>query len=528
MTSTPSVRLRLLMPILAVIVVIAIGSAAAVQRSTATTAADHLQDVHSLLTSMLDQETGLRGFLLTRRESFLEPFRRGTENYSRAYDDLHSDLRGDEDGLAALGRSDVLARRWHDVAEEQISQTRAQRRFVLSVPLALERKRVMDGVRTSNTRLEAVLDKRRADAESRAIWLSTGIGLFVFVLVGGLGTFLVGRRMRQEAAHEAAEREYRDGQSEFIGTLQAVDDETEANLVLKPHLERWVPDRRVTVLNRNNSENRLDARAGGSDLGDRLASAEPRACVAIRLARTYEEHGDKAPLLQCELCGKEGQNALCSPLLVSGRVIGSVLVRQEQPFDENTERRVSDSVSPAAPVLANLRAIAMAESRAHTDALTGLPNRRAVNDTLKRMVAQAHRFERPLAAIVIDLDHFKQVNDRFGHDKGDEVLAMVSAVLGNALRASDFAGRLGGEEFLVLAPDTHPGGALVLAEKLRQAISRAEVPGAEHVTASFGVASVPEDAVAPDPLLRRADRALYAAKEHGRDRVEQAAGATPA
>jgi diguanylate cyclase (GGDEF)-like protein len=230
------------------------------------------------------------------------------------------------------------------------------------------------------------------------------------------------------------------------------------------------------------------------------------------------------------LCGKTGDDVLCTPLLVSGRVIGSVLVREEGGLSDEGRRRVTDSVSAAAPVLGNLRAIAMAETRAHTDALTGLPNRRAVNDNLKRMVAQAHRVERPLAAIAIDLDHFKQVNDRYGHEKGDEVLATVSAVLLNTVRTSDFVGRLGGEEFLVLAPDTHPGGALVLAEKLRQAIARVEIPGAGHVTASFGVSNVPEDAVDPDTLLRRADRALYAAKEHGRDRVEGATSApsTPA
>src|SRR3954471_19679587 len=525
----PSLRLPYLMPVLAVIVVAAVGGAAAVQRSTATTQADHLDDAHNLLTAMLDEETGLRGYLLNEREVFLEPFRRGTSDYDRWTAHIRADLRGDGRGVALVTRGDELSSRWHALAEEQIAAQRRAGRRVTSVRAALARKQVMDAFRASNARLIDHLNAARVSAESRALWLSTAIGLFVFALVGGLGTFLVTRRARQEAATEMAEREYRDGQAEFVETLQAVDDEAEANVVLKRHLERWVPGREVTVLNRNNSENRLEARAGaGSELAERLTGSDPRSCVAIRLGRVHEELDGEAPLLQCELCGKADVNALCSPLLVSGRVIGAVNVRQEQSFDENTHRRVADSVSAAAPVLGNLRAVAMAETRAHTDALTGLPNRRAVNDTLKRMVAQAHRFDRPLAAICIDLDHFKQVNDRHGHEKGDEVLATVSAVMMNTVRASDFAGRLGGEEFLVLAPDTHPGGALVLAEKLRQAISRVEIPGAGHVTASLGVASVPDDAVDPDTLLRRADRALYAAKEHGRDRVEQAAGAMSA
>ena len=529
MTEIPSLRLSFLMPVLAVIVLIAIGTAAAVQRSTATDAAERMEDSHALLTAMLDQETGLRGYRLTGRDGFLEPYRKGTAEYSAAYDDLRADLGGDRTALAALDRGDGLARRWHIAADEEIAAARAPGRHPFSLPPALERKRTMDAFRAANARLVREVDDRRAADESWALWLSTGIGLFVFTLVGGLGTFVVTRRRRLEIAHEAAEREYRDGQAEFVETLQAVDDETEANVVLKRHLERWAPGREVTVLNRNNSENRLEARSGGGgEMAARLTSAQPRDCVAIRLGRPYEERTGAEPLLRCELCGASDKNAMCSPLLVSGRVIGSVLVRQEAPFDENADRRVGDSVASAAPVLGNLRAIAMAEARAHTDALTGLPNRRSVNDTLKRMVAQAHRFERPLAAIAIDLDHFKQVNDRHGHEKGDEVLAMVAAVLANTVRASDFAGRLGGEEFLVLAPDTHPGGAAVLAEKLRNAISRLEIPGAGRVTASFGVASLPDDAADPDTLLRKADRALYAAKEHGRDRVEQAPAAKPA
>jgi diguanylate cyclase (GGDEF)-like protein len=134
-------------------------------------------------------------------------------------------------------------------------------------------------------------------------------------------------------------------------------------------------------------------------------------------------------------------------------------------------------------VLGNLRTLAIAENHASTDALTGLPNRRALQDTLKRMVAHAGRTLEPLAALAVDLDHFKQVNDRHGHDKGDEVLAAVGALLDESLRASDFASRAGGEEFCVLLPSTDLAGALEIAEKLRAAIARVEVPGVDRESA---------------------------------------------
>jgi diguanylate cyclase (GGDEF)-like protein len=124
----------------------------------------------------------------------------------------------------------------------------------------------------------------------------------------------------------------------------------------------------------------------------------------------------------------------------------------------------------------------------------------------------------------VDLDHFKQVNDRHGHDKGDEVLAAVGALLDESLRASDFASRAGGEEFCVLLPSTDVTGALEIAEKLRAAIARVEVPGVEReISASFGVATYPEHAIDAMTLMRKSDRALYAAKQAGRNRVEVAA-----
>jgi diguanylate cyclase (GGDEF)-like protein len=178
-------------------------------------------------------------------------------------------------------------------------------------------------------------------------------------------------------------------------------------------------------------------------------------------------------------------------------------------------------VTAAGPVIANLRNLAIAERRAATDALTGLANHRSVGDTLNRMVAQASRTKAPLAAIMFDLDHFKHVNDIHGHAKGDEVLATVSAVVQSNVRDSDFIGRYGGEEFVVLLPSTSHDGAAMLAEKLRRSIEELEVPDLDRrLSASFGVAAMPRDAVNGEQLLRAADRALYAAKNSGRNRVE--------
>lgn len=211
---------------------------------------------------------------------------------------------------------------------------------------------------------------------------------------------------------------------------------------------------------------------------------------------------------------------LCEPLLVGGEVIGSVLVAKERAIAPAERQQVRDSVVQAAPILANQRNLALAEMRAASDALTGLPNRRAADESIKRMVAHAGRSVTPLSVILFDLDHFKRVNDLHGHEQGDKVLASVGQILTTSIRASDFAARFGGEEFLVLLPDTARAGAVEVAEKLRRAVERLELVNVGSVTASFGVAALPEDASEPEYLLRTADRAMYAAKARGRNRVE--------
>jgi diguanylate cyclase (GGDEF)-like protein len=337
----------------------------------------------------------------------------------------------------------------------------------------------------------------------------------------------LGRSLDALAASRQAAERYAETQTELNSALQVADSEEEAHLVLTAHLQRSIPSSSAVVLNRNNSADRLEARTPvqpGSALAQGLDGAGPRDCLAVRLARPQRRDGG-APeaLMQCGVCGKVEGAVACDPLLVGGEVIGSVLVNTPTPIGDADDKRLLDTVVQAAPVLANLRNLAIAELRAATDSLTGLPNSRAVRDTVKRLAALAGRTAEPLAAAMLDLDHFKQINDSFGHERGDDVLAAVGAVLREQLRDSDFVGRLGGEEFVVLLPATDRDGAVAAAEKIRAAIAGLSIRGVDRqITISIGLAVIPEHAGDGDGLLRSADRALYAAKEHGRNRVEVA------
>ena len=338
----------------------------------------------------------------------------------------------------------------------------------------------------------------------------------------------LGKTLSEVADRHRETEEYDRTQGEFDNALQLTSDEHAAQDLLRRHLERTIPGATtVTVLNRNNSADRLEAVTvldPESPLRDALVDAVPASCLAVRSAAVHSEVEGEDPLVSCELCGGLPGRSKCTPLLVSGEVIGSVLISHTAALDRQAKRRVAESVRQAAPVVANLRNLSIAQARAATDVLTGLPNRRALDDTIKRMVAQASRAQLPLSALMLDLDHFKAANDELGHAKGDEILAAFGALLGSSLRDSDFAARYGGEEFMVLLPATGTAGALVIAEKLRAAVADLHIPNIDRaITTSVGVAALPDHAIEAEGLARAADRALYLAKTNGRNRVEVAA-----
>lgn len=161
------------------------------------------------------------------------------------------------------------------------------------------------------------------------------------------------------------------------------------------------------------------------------------------------------------------------------------------------------------------------EHAALTDALTGMQNRRYFDDALKEYLDEFRRIEKPIGLIVLDLDHFKSVNDTHGHDVGDEVLRQVAGCLKNFTRYHDIAARIGGEEFAVVAPNLDMEALAKFAERIRRAVSDLVIVSGNvrlKVTTSVGIASW-DGREAPDSFYRRADGMLYQAKRQGRNRV---------
>ena len=154
------------------------------------------------------------------------------------------------------------------------------------------------------------------------------------------------------------------------------------------------------------------------------------------------------------------------------------------------------------------------------DHLTAIYNRRKITELFDREITRYKRYKYPLSIILIDIDYFKKINDQFGHNQGDKTLLEIASILKTEARESDYVGRWGGEEFLIICPETGLDGARTLAEKLRRTISEYPFTRIGHKTASFGIATCSNDS-SFENMINHADKALYTAKSAGRNNVVQ-------
>jgi diguanylate cyclase (GGDEF)-like protein len=281
------------------------------------------------------------------------------------------------------------------------------------------------------------------------------------------------------------------------------------------------------------SGNLMETMAVWGDAPPRQRVFSPDECWGFRRGRPHlVEEGD-SPLRCAHLTPEDGPVSMCVPMVAQGDNLGILQFSfsssddrepTPEPGLQSTRGRLAVALAEHIGLaLANLRLREALRNQSIIDPLTGLFNRRYLEQTLERECRRAVRAGRPLAVVMLDVDHFKRFNDTWGHEGGDAVLKDLAALLLRSFRGEDMACRYGGEEFVLVLADASLEAARERAEQLRRQIGelsvrhRGEPLGA--ITASLGLAGLPEHGVTPETLLATADQALYDAKRAGRNRV---------
>lgn len=295
----------------------------------------------------------------------------------------------------------------------------------------------------------------------------------------------------------------------------------------------------VSLLDPDAGRLRIRAQRGFSPQWLAQESDRPSSCLCGQALDKeepvcVEDAGSGDPRITRPACVNEGFRSLAIvPLRAEGRAIGVMSLHsrlpRQAPYSPQERDLLSAIGSQIGVALYNVRLYQEVQRLSVTDALTGLPNRRRLEERLQEELLRAQRYRHPLSVIMADIDHFKHYNDTHGHPQGDLVLREIAGLLRACVRETDLVARYGGEEFVVLLPETPKEAALPVAEKIRRAVAahpfahREAQPGGA-LTISLGVATFPEDLADALGVLRLADQALYQAKRSGRDRV---CGASP-
>jgi diguanylate cyclase (GGDEF)-like protein len=341
-------------------------------------------------------------------------------------------------------------------------------------------------------------------------------------------------RRTAELGHSNRVLEQRNQESgqitEMSNLIQMASDMQEAAQILSRIMTRLLAPHSGAIYLTAASPDRLDC------LTEWGAAAAPRAiglddCWGERRAYAYAASDPREDIFCAHVRAETGrQPYICVPMMAQSMSLGMLHVAfaAGEALEESEGPRVQRLADQVAMALANLKLRQSLREQSIRDALTGLYNRRYLEESLSHELARAERESKPLAVLMIDVDHFKRYNDQYGHEGGDAVLRALGRTLREMLRASDLAARYGGEEFTVSLYCTPLTGAREWGERVCEAVRLVEVKSGGQilppVTISLGLAVYPEHGRSVEALLQAADLALYQAKRGGRDRLAVAGG----
>jgi diguanylate cyclase (GGDEF)-like protein len=532
-------------------------------RSTETELHESVEKEHQLgrlLGLLRDAESGQRGFVITGKENFLGSYYAAIEQMPVLRASLLA-MRPDASGYQQT-LQEILRLTDLKMAEmaETINLRRAQGFAAAEPVVSSERgKKHMDTLRALISRQEQAEAERRNLLQRQlrrnaANIVTLGLGatlinlLLLAVLLLMMFRLLKDRHQAvlalndttEQLGRSGAEAEERNRQmqlsAEMLQALGTIGSVSETSQVIASYCTKLLPDMPGVLYLYRNSRDILEAQASWGKVTSHAPFLEPNDCWALKRGQPHLTSGLHD--LCCDHYDADTTDAggrLCVPLVTQGEVIGLLYlegISQDAATSAAQQRLATRVAEQVALALSNVQLRETLRLQSIVDPLTGLFNRRFMDETLRRELIRADRKAVSLSLIVLDLDHFKRLNDTFGHDAGDAVLKAASQVIRQCVRESDLACRFGGEEMVVILPECDGPTAGERAEKIRRAIAALDVQHAGRtlgsVTASLGVAVSTEQGTDAETLLRAADQALYQAKRDGRNRVAIADGGATA
>ncbi|MBC7700385.1 MAG: diguanylate cyclase [Massilia sp.] len=515
-----------------------------------------LRRVHELL---IDAETGQRGYVITGKDAFLQPYHAALAVLPGELQTLNQRYEHNSSGDRKRV-NDLLQNAQHRLSGlAKVVELRQTGGFAAAEPIVTsgQGKHYMDEIRRISGELGAieVHELAERDTELRAkTWVATAFSVISTLLSLGLLGYLAAmmartiRRGEQSAAQAyrvseelesgmATLRRHNDEMSilgEMSRLLQTEMTPIEALEVTGLFCSRLLPGTVGTIYLYRNSEDLLALAGSWGSVPEVATMLEPQTCWGLRRGQVHRCSG--AADLRCthaspRAAGSTGHFELCLPLIAYGEVLGLMNVQSSAAI-QDAARSMEQAAAMAQTIseqvaltLSNAKLRQVLRDQSIKDPLTGLFNRRYMEETLTRELARAQRNGTSVGIVVADLDHFKKVNDTHGHPAGDAVLLTAARHMAQMVRASDVACRYGGEEFVLILPDCTKDAAMLKAQQICDSLPQLKITAAGasiKVTASFGVAASPFDGEAATALFQAADQAVYEAKRSGRNRVVSA------
>ena len=506
--------------------------------------------VDEIQSMVLDAESAERGYLLTGSQAYLLDYQMSVERLPLLLAALSKSVTDNPDQVHNASKLKELVNRRLQQIQHVVDIFDAQgldsARAAINQTASRTTSAIREQVRTMVEQEHELLVERAASSRRSADLLLglafAGIPFGLAVVASVYGILLSELRRRSRAEKRAAsasqqlagnleqiERSSADLQTlgRYTGLLQSCANPEEALDISARTLEALMPNVAGSVyLLRASNDRAENIVSWGTPLIETSAFLVPSDCWAIRRGQPHVIddllRDASCPHITRPEPGKSVATA-CIPMSAQGTQIGFLFLSGAGPGPLPRLHIAESAVEQLSLALSNLRLRESLRLQSIRDPLTGLYNRRYLEESLTREIARCGRRNLPLSVIMLDVDHFKQFNDTHGHGGGDALLAAVGQLLSSRLRGEDIACRYGGEEFTVILPESDSSDALRRAEELRLALSQMSVPLSGKtlppITASLGVASYPVDGVAGLTLLRKADAALYRAKRSGRNRV---------